>query len=489
MSLVGPNDTCPCWSGKKFKHCCRGRINWDAIIRSGRNQAPYMSIRGRNILFAGAIGDALQLNKVGATVDLNNYKRAFTDRAVVKIYEAIMELWSPDTDIAELLERSKSDVAGLYVGDYSPAYLHRAVVRHSTYASKILIVDPFQHPYTTSNKYNPILNPGQHRGQTLRNVNLFFSLLPWIDEGLLEVVRTPADFSRKLAWQFMENAERIRGEPEIAAAADAGVNEISERHMEQFKQRSLLLSAPDQYLRKIMQDSGIVRDSAGQDEFLRYVQRLRDADPNFLEPLSPGKHSSQLEMMYTGGTVEAARLTAQMASAYLFTDLDVRWKLIQADRANHSAETSFWSPFAKSVQNTRLSFLNNVGLEHALRLRRENRLLGVRNVMRQAWKKEQTGDAYDEINTLAFTENFASAVAEAQSEWERIKSDLVRYTGVEAAGSLTAAGPLIASGNALWLAGATVALGAASAIYARWATASFWRRFPAGFFMKLDDAD
>lgn len=45
---------------------------------------------------------------------------------------------------------------------------------------------------------SPILNPEQYRVQTLRNVNLWFTLAPWIEAGLVEVIRTPADFNPKL---------------------------------------------------------------------------------------------------------------------------------------------------------------------------------------------------------------------------------------------------------------------------------------------------
>jgi hypothetical protein len=86
---VGPNDPCPCWTGKKYKHCCRGKIDWEQILRSGRNYNDFISVRGRNLMFVEAIHDALQLDKETSPVSLEKYKKAFTADAVRKIYEAV----------------------------------------------------------------------------------------------------------------------------------------------------------------------------------------------------------------------------------------------------------------------------------------------------------------------------------------------------------------------------------------------------------------
>lgn len=124
-----------------------------------------MSIRGRNLLFAAAISDALELDPTADSLSLADYKKAFTPAAVRKIYEAVVEIWPQDTNIQSLLEKTRADVSGLFIGDYEPAYVSRAVVRHSIYANKILLVDPFQHPSILRNSYNPILNPNQYRAQ------------------------------------------------------------------------------------------------------------------------------------------------------------------------------------------------------------------------------------------------------------------------------------------------------------------------------------
>lgn len=179
------NDLCPCESGRKFKFCCSGTVDWDAIFQRGRDYRDHLSVRGRNLYFAARISEALQLDALGKTRSLKDYKAAFTADAVRRIHEAVMEVWPPHIDIFEVLKRPSADVSGLYIGDYDSEYLKRAIVRHSIYANRILLIDPFVYPASVRDEYNPILNPAQYRAQTLKNVNLWIDLLPWIRAGVV----------------------------------------------------------------------------------------------------------------------------------------------------------------------------------------------------------------------------------------------------------------------------------------------------------------
>ena len=70
-----------------------------------------------------------------------------------------MDVWPADVNIEETLRRPPGEVSGLYIGDYGPEYLARGIVRHSIYANKILLIDPFIYPRSVRDEFNPILNP------------------------------------------------------------------------------------------------------------------------------------------------------------------------------------------------------------------------------------------------------------------------------------------------------------------------------------------
>jgi hypothetical protein len=157
---IGRNDSCPCGSGKKYKHCCEGQVDWNKIMRDGQDWRKYLSIRGRNTLFIEKLAGVLNLDsKKKKPGSLKEYKTAFTAEAVRRIHESILEIWPPNIDIYSVLKKANVDVSGLYIGDYRTEFIIQGLVRHSIYANKILVIDPFIYPLSVRDEYNPILNP------------------------------------------------------------------------------------------------------------------------------------------------------------------------------------------------------------------------------------------------------------------------------------------------------------------------------------------
>src|SRR6267378_3302217 len=486
-SKISRNDPCPCMTGKKFKNCCYGIVDWEAIIRANRDDRPYLSVRGRNLYFTTQISDALQLNAPGRIRSLKDYKAAFTTDAVRKIHESVMEVWPPNIDIFDVLRRPSGDVSGLYIGDYSADYIKRGIVRHSIYANKILLVDPFIYPRSVRDEFNPILNPEQYRGQTLKNVNLWFGLLPWIEAGIVEIIRPPSDFDHALNWKFMKDQmQKFEDNPELKKASEESVDELSKRHTHKFAYQQLLLGAPDSYLRHKFEELGLGKDGLTVEEFLRSIQEDRELDPDFLGPMDP-KGGSQLFTITSGASYPSAKMTAGITGSYLFTDIYVKWREIELDRESQSAENRVWAPFSKALQNTPLRYLNNLRLDHALTLRKEGRLESLRGFLRRVWKDASTDNEFDPENALLLAEELGERIREAEQEWKKIDSDLLKIVGTTAVGGLLAAGPLIAAGHAYFLAAAAGVAGLGPIINSTRQRRSFPDRFPAAFFMKIEE--
>src|SRR5271170_2450517 len=134
MSTVGRNDSCPCGSGQKYKYCCLDKRQWDKILSEPLSyQLRHLSLRGKNLFFAGQILGALQIDTWRPDIDFATVKKAFTPAVVRKIHESLIQLW-PDSDDYERchLEDRKS-VSGLYVGTYEPEAIFQAVTRHALY--------------------------------------------------------------------------------------------------------------------------------------------------------------------------------------------------------------------------------------------------------------------------------------------------------------------------------------------------------------------
>ena len=481
-SKIGRNDLCPCGTGKKYKWCCYGKVDWNGIFRSGSDWRPYLSIRGRNIHFVNKIAEILQLN---SHKNLSDYKKGFTEKAVREIHEAIFEVWPQNSDITTILQSSSEDVSGLYIGDYDIEYISRGIVRHSIYANKILVVDPFMYPISVRDEYNPILEPAQYKAQTLKNVNFWLSLLPWIESGLIEVIRTPADFDRGLNWESMKRQrKKFEETPKLKEASEHSVEELKKRHMEKQTQTHLL-SAPDSYIEGLIKKLGLEKDGYTAKDFLKYVNKQRESDPNFLEIIGP-ESDGQLHMMSTGASYDIAQLTASITKSYLVTDIYYKWREIEIDRSKNNAENRVWSPFAKAFQESPLKFLNNLKLEHALQLRKEGRLESLRSFLLRVWKQARTEQPFDETNVRLLAEELRDEVSFAKEEWKKIDQDLIKIVGREAGTGLLAAGPLIAAGHGIFVGAAAATVGAATLASSYKRRKQFPDRFPAAFFMNIE---
>lgn len=442
-------------------------------------------MRGRNLYFATGLADILQLDTRSVN-SRKDYKAAFTADAVRRMYELVLEIWPPDLNIAGVLAADAEDVSGLYIGDYDIEYVTRGIVRHSIYANRILVVDPFIYPRSVRDEFNPIIGPEQHRAQTLKNVNFWFTLLPWIEAGIVEIIRTPADFDPRLNWDSMRRQRKKFSEnEELKDAAEISVKEMSKRHAEEQIHRHLLLSAPDSYIERTIKELGLEKDGYTVKDFLQYIEAEREQDPNFLEPL--GSKSGQLQMFSSGANYEIAQLTANLTRSYLVTDIYVRWREIELDRESHNAESKMWSPFAKALQDSPLRYLNAIRLEHALKLRQEGRLESLRSFFVRVWKSARTDDVFDSVNAQVLAEELREEIANARNEWKEIDRDLVKIAGAELATGLVAAGSLVAEGNAHFLAAAVGVTGAATLLSSRWRRKSFPERFPAAFFMNIEE--
>jgi hypothetical protein len=483
---IGRNDPCPCGRLAKFKDCCENKFNWEALCRAGGDWRPHVSIRGRNLHFYNSMMEALGLASE-KDLSLRSYKAAFSAATVRQLHELVLDVWPPNLDIADALRPDPDDVSGLYVGDYDREYLSLALVRHSVYANKILIVDPFIYARAMRDEYNPVLNPEQYRTMTLRNVNLWTAVMPWVRAGIVEIIRTPGDFDHRVIWESNKRQEeKFAANDELRKAAEITKKEMMRRHYSRMSKQNLLLMAPDDYILRKFEELGMARQGLTAEELLQQVQRDRDKDPDFLTSVDEG---GQLQAMTSGTSYDMAQLTARLTGSYLVTDLHSKWREIELDRSTDNAEDKIWSPFAKAFQGSTLKCLNDLRMDHALTLRKEQRLESLRGFLLRVWRAARGDEEYGEENIRLLTEELKEEISKADVEWSSIHEDLVKQ-GIPTliTGGGVAAG-LIVQGKGFFAAAAsgaaTLALAGAEAGLAAWKRIRLPHRHPAAFFLNL----
>ena len=112
---VGRNDPCLCGTGKRFKRCCEGRVDWHRVLQEEPASLPkYLTARGKNRLFLETIASALQLDR-SAPTRWPDVKAAITPDSVREIHEAVLWLWPDLDDLGRVLDLESTESSGLYV--------------------------------------------------------------------------------------------------------------------------------------------------------------------------------------------------------------------------------------------------------------------------------------------------------------------------------------------------------------------------------------
>lgn len=479
----GRNSPCPCGSGKKFKNCCAGKVDWHQLFQSGEDPTPYLTIRGRNLMFLGAIADVLQLDSENALSPGKDYRKAITASAVQKLHEAVIKLWPTNTDISTVLMRRRGEVSGLYVGLYDGLNsVLRGLARHSLYSNRVIVIDPFLYPPAVREQFNPLVEPEQHRVQTLKNVNFWLTLMPWIQAGIVEIIRTPGDFDPKLQWEsFQRQRRKFEGNKVLQDALERTAREVGGTHKKQELFYDLVLLSPNHHLRKVFEESGAAeKDGMTAEQFIAYVERMRADHPDFIAPLGPDGLTGQIRHITSGANYEMAAITANLTGSYLATDLYSRWKEIELDREQHNATNREWAPFAKAFQEAELKYLDNIELGNALSLRKDGYLESLRAFLRRAWKSACSPEPFSEANAQLLADELTTEIRHAEEEWKEIDRKLVRWFGAELANT----GTIWLSGHGLFAAAAIATTGSLSIATARSERRGFQRKFPAAFFLQ-----
>ncbi|MGD0206269.1 MAG: SEC-C metal-binding domain-containing protein [Verrucomicrobiota bacterium] len=481
---VGRNAACPCGSGQKYKYCCDGKKDWSEIISLGRSeQVRHLTTRGKNLVFLGELAAALKFDSLEPK-SRADIKKAFTPSAVQQIYGTVADLWPDKQDLERTLAGEKNKTTGLYVGTYEPEVIFRGVTRHCIYSDTILLVDPFLHPLRLRPEYNPLVHPEEHRVSAIIAANIWFSLAPWIEAGIVKFIRVPGDFDANLMHESYETQDaRLKKHPEIQQLLDKQADEYAKK--EKDFRWYYILSFPDE---KLVADFKSFWPEATKEEialFLKMIQQRRDDHPYYVEPhfLDGGKRASEFIARTTGANYEMAKHTALLTGSHLITDIPSRWKELELDRTESSIDAKNWSPFAKAFQELEFKFLQNVPLNAALKLRKENRLEDMRGFMRKVWKSCGLDAPFSEEKSANLSAELQERIRDAESEWRKIDSELIRWFG----GLGALATPFIAAGGATWIPAAvsTVVGGTAALAHSQHQRTTFERKYPAGFFLDL----
>ena len=184
-----------------------------------------------------------------------------------------------------------------------------------------------------------------------------------------------------------------------------------------------------------------------------------------------------------GANLEMATYICQATGAFPYTNVKFRWREILGAKEDPDATAKIWSPLTHAFQQLRFKFLDNVDSKFACSIKQEGRLEGFRSYMRKLW--DAVGGEPDPSKSEALArdlgDELTGAFNAAQSEWDAIDRELVKWATGKAAVAMAAGvfSPAFAMGG-LALAGLS------EIIQAEMRRREFRKRVPMSVFIDLD---
>lgn len=347
-STISRNDYCGCGSGKKYKFCCERkeeklRPSWDVL-----------SIRERNLSFYKGINKILGIDK-GKTWD--DVRRELSNDQVKDINGLFEFLWPAETDIFSLFPKPDNELRALYTGIVDPRVIARIALGLSPYFNEILIEQPFIHPSSVKPEFSPIHSPHQHKQQTLKNVLLLHTLIPFIEAGFINFIPDPCYFDPHLHRQILNMSKERTQKYKRIEKEDDLFKELAKQDM----MRTVLQLSKEQKIAHIK--NILPRLSALEiEEMIRHLEKNNLEDPlTLLQDNVYNEKKGQFVIMNLAPNFEMSLYIAQMTGSILLTDSPFRW--LEINDAQYATEGVISYPYeelSNSINNLDLMLADNL---------------------------------------------------------------------------------------------------------------------------------
>jgi hypothetical protein len=321
------NAPCFCGSGKKYKRCHYGKP-----FHPERE----VTVHQRNLNILAAAFEIFGFLKGRSWADL---KKNISGAQIRRFYEVQRNLWTPDTDWAAIMPAPDGKLRGLYLGDIRPDLTLRNLIRFSLYSDNLFVIDPFHSPWTLRPEYNPIENPDQFKVDTIHVLHFLFSVAPWIQAGILQLIPDPGQLDVNFKWETAGLAkarigDREPDERDLEEAVAVGEEEL----------RRILFALPEEKFFKALEKSGQILTDEGKRELLLYARSQLREDPIAWErSVADDFQEGQMITTRCGANLETALLICSITGAFPYTNMHGRWREIIEARDELSETARMWS--------------------------------------------------------------------------------------------------------------------------------------------------
>jgi uncharacterized protein YchJ len=341
-----PGSACECGSGERYRDCCKSR---PCHLRPSWTQP---SIRQRNMFFQQAVADILGIAEGRDWVEI---RKTLTDEQISRVYSLFAMLWPGDTDLLQLLPKPDGRARAIYTGPIHPSTIVEFAQALPLYFGEVMIQHPFVHAGGMRKEYSPVENPRAYRQEFLKSALFFFTMMPFVEAGLINLFPDPCIFDPHLRHQMFGMAEERMAGMKLDPDREPRLKQLMRDDFE----RGMWALPPDA-LRNQVQKASPDLNGAELDQVLAAIERRRLSDPLAVlqeGSLDGGKDGGMLNLFQLSPNFEIAMYLAQATGACIVTDSAMRWEeILRAVRPRRDKPKTTLVALAEEIMRADFAF-------------------------------------------------------------------------------------------------------------------------------------
>ncbi len=462
----GRNDPCSCGADRKYKKCCE-RVEDEG--RLGPQQYEHLSIK--NIVLE-EIRSFKEIFGVKLTDDGLGVNTNITNSDVLLLVERVQNLWGSKADLLPQMP-AKTDLRfrALYFGNPDILDTVNLLARYSLYCDQIVVIDPLSmfHGMSRTFRHSPFQEPQGWVRQIVRNGVYLSSLEEWIRNDLIFATAFPLSFYDPLKQKHVAEMEARLAQMSPDKWDEIVRDTIEAQFYSEFTPAELSTMEPAkadmELIRRLAEDDkwwdhispqmpGKTREEVidtlnsmkrRKEEISRTITRVQQ-EPRRYEWALQRQFEPRMNVFGSGMNLLDAKWFAEITGSHLVTDRRTVWNEILADEPEKKEQSEKlkqpMSALAEAFQKLEFYFLNDVPLDFALQIRKEDRLVAFRTYLRDFWNKIRREGQTEEqrLATIQeFQDNLDAQYQQFKKEFAEIRKTVmgkIAIAGASGAGAI-----------------------------------------------------
>jgi hypothetical protein len=455
---LGRNDPCTCGADRKYKKCCE-RV--ESERQRGPQQYAHLSVK---TIVLEEIRSFKEIFGVTLTDTEVKVSPTITDSDVLLFAERVTNLWQRDL-LPHMPNKNDLKYRALYFGSPDMFTTVNLLTRYALYCDQIIVTDPFGvfRGMNRRAEHGPFTEPQAWVRQIVRDGVYLCSIEEWIRNDLVFATAFPLSFYDPLRQQHIQMMRAKFDGMSEEQWAEIIDDTIESQFLSQFTPDELKAMRPKptdirmiaglldegEWNRFSPHMRGITKERVQQTlESMNDRNRQIDtalaqlqSEPRRYQWALNRQFQPQMNTFGSGMNLLDARWFAELTGSHLVTDRRVIWNEILTGETEEKEPQSekvrqSLSALAEAFQKLEFYFLNDVPLDFALQIRRENRIVGFRTYLKDFWnnlrREEQTEDQRLAI-IQEFRDNLDAQYQQFKREFDELKTNVVAKIGIAGA--------------------------------------------------------